>query len=108
MFNLASSSVPTGGNGLRPIRDAGEAPCPPGSHVSAEARGWITLSVGSLLIAGILSLWVVLGRLPVISHRIADPLAVQILEGKVINGEHLLVDALGNELTFTAVEALEA
>ena len=44
----------------------------------------------------------------VIQHRIADPLAVQLLEGKVINGEHLLVDALGNELTFTAVEALEA
>ncbi|MEZ4861252.1 MAG: ATP-dependent chaperone ClpB [Caldilineaceae bacterium] len=43
----------------------------------------------------------------VIQHRIADPLAVQILEGKVFNGEHLLVDALGNELTFTAVEALE-
>lgn len=44
----------------------------------------------------------------VIQHRIADPLAVQILEGQVLNGEHLLVDALGNELTFTAVEALEA
>lgn len=44
----------------------------------------------------------------VIQHRIADPLAVQILDGKVMNGEHLLVDALGNELTFTAVEALEA
>jgi ATP-dependent Clp protease ATP-binding subunit ClpB len=44
----------------------------------------------------------------VIQHRIADPLAVQILEGKVMNGEHLLVDALGHELTFTAVEALEA
>lgn len=44
----------------------------------------------------------------VIQHRIADPLAVQILEGKVMNGEHLLVDALGNELTFTAIEALEA
>ncbi|MCE7989258.1 MAG: ATP-dependent chaperone ClpB [Caldilinea sp. CFX5] len=44
----------------------------------------------------------------VIQHRIADPLAVQILEGTVMNGEHLLVDALGNELTFTAVEAMEA
>lgn len=44
----------------------------------------------------------------VIQHRIADPLAVQILEGKIMNGEHLLVDALGNELTFTAIEALEA
>ncbi len=43
----------------------------------------------------------------VIQHRIADPLAVQILEGQVMNGEHLLVDALGNELTFTAIEALE-
>jgi ATP-dependent Clp protease ATP-binding subunit ClpB len=44
----------------------------------------------------------------VIQHRIADPLAVQILEGKVFEGEHLLVDALGDELTFTAIEALEA
>ncbi len=44
----------------------------------------------------------------VIQHRIADPLALQILEGKVFSGEHLLVDAVGDELTFTAIEALEA
>ncbi|MCB0110472.1 MAG: AAA family ATPase, partial [Caldilineaceae bacterium] len=42
----------------------------------------------------------------VLQHRIADPLAVQILEGKIFNGEHLLVDAIGDELTFTAIEAL--
>ena len=41
-------------------------------------------------------------------HRIADPLALQILEGSVFNGEHLLVDAVGDELTFTAIEALAA
>ena len=44
----------------------------------------------------------------VIQHRIADPLALQILEGSVFNGEHLLVDAVGDELTFTAIEALAA
>jgi ATP-dependent Clp protease ATP-binding subunit ClpB len=44
----------------------------------------------------------------VIQHQVADPLAIQILEGRVHNGEHLLVDALGDRLTFTAMEALEA
>ncbi len=44
----------------------------------------------------------------VIQHRIADPLALQILEGTVFSGEHLLVDTIGDELTFTAIEALEA
>ena len=44
----------------------------------------------------------------VIQHRIADPLASEILEGKILDGEHLLIDALGDELTFTSVEALEA
>jgi len=43
-----------------------------------------------------------------IQHRIADPLAVQILEGRVMSGEHILVDTLDDELIFTAVEALEA
>ncbi len=43
-----------------------------------------------------------------IQHRIADPLAVQILEGKVMNGEHIWVDVVNDELIFTAVEALEA
>jgi ATP-dependent Clp protease ATP-binding subunit ClpB len=44
----------------------------------------------------------------VLQHRIADPLAVQILEGSIENGEHILVDAIGNELTFTAIESLDA
>ncbi|MCX6044887.1 MAG: ATP-dependent chaperone ClpB [Chloroflexi bacterium] len=43
-----------------------------------------------------------------LQQRVADPLAVQILEGKVHSGEHLLVDAIGDQLTFTAIEALEA
>ena len=44
----------------------------------------------------------------VIQHSIADPLASQILEGKLMDGDHVLVDALGDELTFTVVEPLEA
>ncbi|MBW7884409.1 MAG: ATP-dependent chaperone ClpB [Caldilineaceae bacterium] len=44
----------------------------------------------------------------VIQHRIADPLASDILLGKIQNGDHLLVDGLGNDLTFTVVEALTA
>ena len=44
----------------------------------------------------------------VIQHRIADPLAVEILEDRIRSGEHILVDALGDRLTFTAVEAMEA
>jgi len=43
----------------------------------------------------------------VLQHRVADPLAVQILNGSIHDGEHLLVDAVGEEITFTAVEALE-
>ena len=44
----------------------------------------------------------------VIQHRIADPLATQLLEGKILDGDHVLVDVLGDQLTFTVVEALEA
>ncbi len=44
----------------------------------------------------------------VIQHQIADPLATQILEGRIQDGDHVLIDALGDELTFTVVEALEA
>jgi len=42
----------------------------------------------------------------VIQHRIADPLALEILQGKIQEGDHVLVDALGDELTFTALEVL--
>ncbi len=44
----------------------------------------------------------------VIQHLIADPLATQILEGKILDGDHVLVDAVGEKLTFTTLEALEA
>jgi ATP-dependent Clp protease ATP-binding subunit ClpB len=40
----------------------------------------------------------------VIQHRIADPLANDILRGKVEGGDHILVDALGDDLTFTVIE----
>lgn len=40
----------------------------------AVARGWFTLSIASLVIAGLLSLAVVVGRIPVISEWLADPL----------------------------------
>ena len=41
---------------------------------SENARGWLTLAVGSLVLAGLLSLSVVIGRLPVLSRIIDDPL----------------------------------
>ncbi|MCC6457106.1 MAG: ATP-dependent chaperone ClpB [Caldilineaceae bacterium] len=43
-----------------------------------------------------------------IQHKIADPLASQILEGKIQDGDHVLVDAVGGALTFTVLETLEA
>ena len=44
----------------------------------------------------------------VIQHKIADPLAVEILEGLMLDGDHLLVDAVGDALPFTALELVEA
>jgi ATP-dependent Clp protease ATP-binding subunit ClpB len=44
----------------------------------------------------------------VIQHRIADPLASQILEGKIQDGDHVLIDMVGDQLTFTVIEVLEA
>lgn len=43
-------------------------------EVVPVARAWFGLAVGSLIIAGLLSLAVVVGRLPVISAWIGDPL----------------------------------
>ena len=42
--------------------------------VSADARRWCALAVASLVIAGLLSLSVVIGRLPFLSGVITDPL----------------------------------
>ncbi|MEY4940221.1 MAG: hypothetical protein RIQ93_1956 [Verrucomicrobiota bacterium] len=42
--------------------------------VSGDTKRWCALAVGSLVIAGLLSLAVVVGRLPVLSRIIADPL----------------------------------
>src|SRR4051812_25353511 len=40
----------------------------------ADAQRWCALAVGSLVIAGLLSLAVVVGRLPILSRIIDDPL----------------------------------
>ncbi len=42
----------------------------------------------------------------VLQQRIADPLAVQILDGRIENGERVQVDAVGGELVFTVMERL--
>ncbi len=42
--------------------------------VSTETRRWILLAIGSIVVAGLLSLAVVIGRLPFISQFIDDPL----------------------------------
>jgi len=44
----------------------------------------------------------------VIQHRIADPLAAKILQGNLLEGEHIVVDVVNGELQFTGVEVLEA
>ena len=44
----------------------------------------------------------------VIQHKVADPLASDILLGKVESGDHVLVDAIGDQLTFTVIEAQAA
>ncbi|MEZ4712568.1 MAG: ATP-dependent chaperone ClpB [Caldilineaceae bacterium] len=44
----------------------------------------------------------------VLQHKIADPLAVQILEGKIFDGERIVVDAVNGEIYISAMEVLEA
>ena len=44
----------------------------------------------------------------VIQHKVADPLATDILLGKVESGDHVLVDAIGDKLTFTVIETQAA
>ncbi|MCX6041302.1 MAG: AAA family ATPase, partial [Caldilinea sp.] len=44
----------------------------------------------------------------VLQHRIADPLALELLQGKIQDGDHVVVDTSGDELTFTRLEVLPA
>ncbi|MCL4872228.1 MAG: hypothetical protein KJ063_24985, partial [Anaerolineae bacterium] len=44
----------------------------------------------------------------VLQKRVVDPLALQLIQGQVRDGDHVLVDAAGGELTFSVVEATEA
>jgi len=39
----------------------------------------------------------------VIQRRIVDPLALQLIQGEITDGDHVVVDAVNGELTFTAV-----
>ena len=41
-----------------------------------------------------------------IQHEVADPLASQLLEGKLSPGKHIIVDAQDGQLTFAAREVL--
>lgn len=50
------------------------AAMPVAATISVEAKRWTGLAVGSLVIAGLLSLLVVIGRLPGLSGLIGDPL----------------------------------
>lgn len=56
-----------------PSRPATAGTAGPEGRVHLEARGWLGLALGSLVIAGLLSLFVVLGRIPVLSGWFADP-----------------------------------
>ena len=42
----------------------------------------------------------------VIQQRIVDPLAMQVIQNEVRDGDHLLVDAKGDELAFTVTESV--
>lgn len=59
---------PTTGASITPVTD------PHCTPVTALARHWTGLAVGSLVVAGLLSLSVVVGRLPFMSGLINDPL----------------------------------
>jgi ATP-dependent Clp protease ATP-binding subunit ClpB len=41
-----------------------------------------------------------------LQQKVADPMAIQLLEGRISNGETILVDAVNEQLTFTAMEDL--
>ncbi|MCL4264854.1 MAG: ATP-dependent chaperone ClpB [Anaerolineae bacterium] len=41
----------------------------------------------------------------VLQKRVVDPLALQLIQGQVRDGDHVLVDAAGGELTFSVVES---
>lgn len=71
---MSSESISLGGKVLpmgvgAESREAAEL-----AVIPAAARHWTGVALGSLVIAGLLSLAVVIGRLPIISPFIADPL----------------------------------
>lgn len=57
-----------------PVVVSSSKPAAAAERDHVEAKRWFSLAVGSLVIAGLLSLSVVIGRLPVLSRIIDDPL----------------------------------
>jgi cytochrome c oxidase subunit 1 len=56
------------------LPDAGRRGWAVGSAGEAPARGWFFLAIGSLVLAGLLSLTLVIGRLPFLGWLFTDPL----------------------------------
>jgi cytochrome c oxidase subunit 1 len=59
---------------LRMVPTASPAPAPEDTTADAAARGWFRYAVGSLVLAGLLSLLLVVGRLPFLGWLFTDPL----------------------------------
>lgn len=79
-MQITAQTWSPGKNTLEPEPEATKDPGRSGSLIQQilimprVPRLWLNFAIGALLLAGLLSLYVVLGRLPVIAERIADPL----------------------------------
>jgi cytochrome c oxidase subunit I len=62
--SVLDSTLPMAGQTDRAVGDTGNAP----------ARGWFLFAIGSLVLAGLLSLTLVIGRLPFLGWLFTDPL----------------------------------
>jgi cytochrome c oxidase subunit 1 len=82
-YNSTRPLMPLASTLTSPLTPPASVAAPPELHaidttashtVSSDVRRWCGLAIGSLVIAGLLSLAVVVGRLPVLSRLIDDPL----------------------------------
>jgi len=73
-LTLTSPPPPARAEATQPDRAPAVDPGGVADRATPAARRWVALAVMSLVISGLLSLSVVLGRLPGISHLISDPL----------------------------------
>ncbi|WP_404425301.1 hypothetical protein [Nibricoccus sp. IMCC34717] len=65
---------PSAGEPSSVCADLGPREAAPETYLTRESQLWLQLALGSLLLAGLLSLTVVVGRIPAISAALADPL----------------------------------